>query len=162
MDFVQIYKELYPAVAQIYLEGIQTGMATFETQVPTWEHWDQNHLPFGRIGLFCEGKLKAWGTLTPVSKRKAYAGVAEVSVYVSSEAQGKGCGTLILEKLIEISEQHNIWTLQSGIMSQNLASIKLHEKCGFRTIGFREKVALLNGVWTDNTLMERRSKIVGV
>lgn len=162
MDFVQIYKELYPAVAQIYLEGIQTGMATFETQVPTWEHWDQNHLTFGRIGLFCEGKLNAWGALTPVSKRKAYVGVAEVSVYVSSQAQGKGCGALILEKLIEISEQHNVWTLQSGIMSQNLASIKLHEKCGFRTVGFREKVGLLNGVWTDNTLMERRSKIVGI
>lgn len=161
MEFVEISEEIYSEVAQIYAEGIQTGMATFETKVHSWDYWNENHLAFGRIALISEGKILGWGALAPVSKRAAYAGVAEVSVYIATHAQGKGFGKKILEKLIEISEQNEIWTLQSGIMSQNKASIEMHLKCGFREIGYREKVAILNGAWTNNTLMERRSKIVG-
>lgn len=162
MKIEPITPEIYPKVRTIYEEGIATGMATFETSTPNWEFWDGAHLSYGRIVAMEAGEILGWASLAPVSSRCVYGGVAEVSVYVSSTARGKGVGTLLLNELIRISEREGIWTLQSGIMPQNQASIALHHKCGFRTIGYREKVAKLKGVWTDNVLMERRSKMVGI
>lgn len=162
MEFLGINKKNFDSVAKIYRAGIDTGNATFETSVPSFEKWDKKHLPFGRIIVSENKKILGWASLSKVSERLVYSGVAEVSVYVSGSEQGKGIGTLLLQKLIEISESRGIWTLQCGIMRENTASIQLHKKCGFREIGYREKVGKLNGVWKDNIIMERRSKIVGV
>ena len=159
---VPITSKNYDHVTAIYTEGISSGIATFETKVPEWSRWDKSHLPFGRIAMESEGTLVGWGALSPVSDRCVYGGVAEVSVYVSSQAQGKGVGTLLLNELVNISEQNNIWTLQAGVFKENIASIDLHKKCGFRVIGYREKVGQLKGVWYDNLLLERRSSVVGI
>ncbi|MDG2449570.1 MAG: GNAT family N-acetyltransferase, partial [Saprospiraceae bacterium] len=105
----------FDAVAEIYAEGIETGKATFETNVPSWSSWDDSHFPFGRIAAYITGNMLGWASLSPVSSRCVYAGVAEVSVYVSQDARGKGVGKLLLESLIDISEENGIWTLQSGI-----------------------------------------------
>ena len=162
MEFLEIDKNNFASVAQIYKEGIETGNATFETNVPTFEEWQGKHLSFGNIVLLENQIILGWASLSKVSDRCVYGGVAEVSVYVSPSAQGKGVGTKLLHKLIEISESEGIWTLQCGIMKENKASILLHKKCGFREIGYREKVGKLNGLWRDNVIMERRSKIVGI
>jgi len=162
MKLIEISKENYPEVARIYGEGLLTGTATFETTIPSWEKWDAGHLPFGRIMAVEENNNLGWAALSPVSSRCVYGGVAEVSVYVSDSARGNGVGEFLLKKLIEISEENNIWTLQSGIFRENVPSHKLHIKCGFREIGYKEKVGQLRGVWKDNVLLERRSKIVGI
>jgi|TARA_B110000037_G_scaffold69825_1_gene84391 L-amino acid N-acyltransferase YncA len=160
MEFSEIDKHNFDAVAEIYKTGIQTGNATFETTIPSFEEWDKKHLPFGRIVLLKDENIMGWASLSKVSDRCVYEGIAEVSVYVST--YGRGLGTLLLQKLIEISESKGLWTLQCGIMRENIASIRLHKKCGFREIGYREKVGIQDGVWRDNIIMERRSKIVGV
>tara|TARA_B100000497_G_scaffold126326_1_gene164914 strand:+ start:1740 stop:2231 length:492 start_codon:yes stop_codon:yes gene_type:complete len=152
----------FDAVAEIYAEGIETGKATFETNVPSWSSWDDSHFPFGRIAAYITGNMLGWASLSPVSSRCVYAGVAEVSVYVSQDARGKGVGKLLLESLIDISEENGIWTLQSGIFPSNTSSIALHEKCGFRKIGYRERIGKLRDNWYDNVLMERRSSIIGI
>lgn len=160
MKFVEITSLNYPTVAKIYQEGIETGMATFEEIVPDWETWQNNHLPFGNIALLVQNELVGWSSLTPTSKRNAYRGVAEVSVYVSKDHQGKGYGRQLLNELILISEKNGLWTLQAGIMRENQRSINLHKNCGFREIGYREKIAKLQGTWRDNILLERRSKTI--
>jgi L-amino acid N-acyltransferase YncA len=148
-------------VRTIYEEGIRTGNATFESTAPAWETWDQGHLKECRF-LAMEGDtVLGWAALSPVSGRCVYAGVAEVSVYVSTAARGKGIGKLLLQKLIEASEAANLWTLQAGIFPENVASVKLHEACGFRMIGKRERIGKMNGVWRDTVLLERRSNTVG-
>lgn len=162
MEFSKIDKTNFFSVAQIYKEGIDTGNATFETNIPLFGEWDKKHLPFGRIVTVENGSILGWASLSPVSLRDVYAGVAEVSVYVALSAQGKGVGTKLLKNLIEISESQGIWTLQCGIMRENMASLQLHKNCGFREIGYREKVGKLGDVWRDNIIMERRSKIVGI
>ncbi len=162
MNLIEISEENYPEVARIYGEGLQTGTATFETTIPSWEKWDAGHLPFGRIIAIEDNNYLGWAALSPVSSRCVYGGVAEVSVYVAETARGKGAGAFLLKNLIEISEANNIWTLQSGIFRDNVASHKLHIKCGFREVGYKEKVGQLNGVWKDNLLLERRSKVVGI
>ncbi len=162
MKVIDISEENFPEVARIYGDGLKTGTATFETTVPSWEKWDNGHLSFGRILAVEDNNYLGWAALSPVSSRCVYGGVAEVSVYISESARGKGVGEFLLKKLIEISETNNIWTLQSGIFRDNLASHKLHIKCGFREIGYKEKVGQLRGVWKDNVLLERRSKIVGI
>ena len=162
MNLVEISSENYPEVARIYGEGLQTGTATFETTIPSWEKWDAGHLSFGRILAVEKDYYLGWASLSPVSSRCVYGGVAEVSVYVAETARGKGAGAFLLKNLIEISEANNIWTLQSGIFRDNVASHKLHIKCGFREVGYKEKVGQLNGVWKDNLLLERRSKVVGI
>ncbi len=162
MNLIEISEENYPEVARIYGEGLQTGTATFETTIPSWEKWDAGHLPFGRIIAVEDNNYLGWAALSPVSSRCVYGGVAEVSVYVAETARGKGAGAFLLKNLIEISEANNIWTLQSGIFRDNVASHKLHIKCGFREVGYKEKVGQLNGVWKDNLLLERRSKVVGI
>lgn len=149
------------SVKTIYELGIATGIATFETAAPSWEQWDANHLPFGRIVAHSGNIITGWAALTLVSNRCIYQGVAEVSVYVHPKFRGKGIGQLLMKTLIFESEQQGIWTLHSAIFRENKGSIKLHKKVGFRKIGYREKIGQLNGVWKDNVLMERRSKLIG-
>ncbi|MEH6765511.1 MAG: N-acetyltransferase family protein [Aequorivita antarctica] len=162
MIVIEISEENFPEVARIYGEGLATGTATFETTIPSWEKWDSGHLSFGRILVVEQNQYLGWAALSPVSSRCVYGGVAEVSIYVSESARGKGVGEFLLRNLIEISEANNIWTLQSGIFRDNVASHKLHMKCGFREIGYKERVGQLKGIWKDNVLLERRSKIVGI
>lgn len=150
----------YPEVVRIYQEGIATGIATFETSAPTWEVWDLSHLPYGRIIASCDDQVLGWAALSPTSHRHVYRGVAEVSIYVGQNARGIGVGTFLLQSLIEISEQYDIWTLQSGVFPENKVSIAMHERCGFRVIGYKEKIGKLRDTWHDNVLLERRSKLV--
>lgn len=149
-------------VAKIYRQGIETGMATFEKKVPSWEAWDGNHIKECRIIAKEVDKVIGWAALSNVSSRCVYGGVAEVSVYVGTANRGMGVGELLLKNLIDQSEKLGYWTLQSGIFPENKKSIELHQKAGFRIIGYREKIGQLDGVWKDNILMERRSKKVGL
>lgn len=152
----------WPEVAEIYRQGIDTGHATFQLEVPTWGEWDAAHLPVCRIVADLGAHVVGWAALTPVSGRCVYAGVAEVSVYVSSHHWGNRIGYQLLERLIKTSEQNNYWTLQAGIFPENLASVKLHEALGFRHVGLRERIGKMHGVWRDTLLLERRSKIIGI
>ncbi|MEL7118367.1 MAG: N-acetyltransferase family protein [Bacteroidota bacterium] len=151
----------WQAVKKIYESGIATGIATFETAAPDWEHWNVGHLKFGRLVAIIDDKLVGWTALSPVSSRCVYGGVAEVSVYIDGAYRRKGLGKRLLNQLIIESEQNGIWTLQAGIFTENTASVKLHERVGFRMIGYRERIGKLNGRWKDNILLERRSKVVG-
>ena len=149
-------------VAKIYEEGIATGNSTFQTSAPAWAEWDNDHIKACRLVAIKENRVVGWAALSPVSGRCVYAGVAEVSVYVSETARGQGIGKLLLEALIAESEKNNYWTLQAGIFPENTASIKLHQQAGFRIVGTRERVGKMNGVWRDSLILERRSKIVGI
>ncbi|WP_420642629.1 GNAT family N-acetyltransferase [Candidatus Leptofilum sp.] len=153
----------WTAVAQIYADGIATGEATFETDVPTWEAWDSSHLPNGRFVAQSEGgEIVGWAALSPVSSRCVYAGVAEVSVYVAPTVWGQGVGKRLLQALVDSSEAAGIWMLQASIFPENEASVKLHEKCGFRIVGRREKLGQQYDRWRDVLFMERRSQKVGL
>lgn len=147
-------------VRSIYLEGIATGQATFETRAPSWAEWDGAHLPAPRLVATSEKQLVGWAAVSPVSSRAVYAGVAEVSVYVGNDSRGKGVGRELLESLVVQSERNAIWTLQASIFPENVASIALHKSCGFREVGRRERIGKMNGVWRDTILLERRSKSV--
>ncbi|HEY3202100.1 MAG TPA: GNAT family N-acetyltransferase [Thermoanaerobaculia bacterium] len=149
-------------VRRIYGEGIATGNATMETEPPLWEAWDKTHRSDCRLVARSGEKVLGWAALSPVSERCVYGGVAEVSVYVSSEAQGRGIGKVLLQRLIRASEDAGIWTLQAGIFPENAASIAIHERCGFRLVGVRERLGKLHGIWRDVALLERRSDRVGV
>lgn len=149
-------------VRAIYLEGIASGQATFETEAPSWEQWDSAHHPFARLAARSEGCVIGWATLSPVSRRQCYAGVAEVSVYVAASYRGRGVGRRLLEAVIAESERLNIWTLQGATFPGNTASLRLQQSCGFREIGRRERIAQLHGQWRDTILTERRSPVVGV
>ncbi len=149
-------------VARIYLEGIATGFATFETKAPTYEHWDKAHTKECRLIAENDGETMGWAALSPVSSRCVYGGVGEVSVYISDKSRGKGVGKLLMRHLIDKSENAGFWTIQSGIFPENMGSIKLHEKMGFRYIGKRERVGKIHGVWKDNLLFEKRSSKVGI
>lgn len=148
-------------VEAIYREGIATGNATFETETPSWEQWDARHLRLARLVARDGDAVCGWAALSPVSARRVYAGVAEVSVYVAEKARGRGVGKALLQGLIEQSEQNGIWTLQAGIFPENVTSLGLHAARGFRVVGRRERIAMLHGVWRDTVLMERRSVVVG-
>lgn len=148
-------------VSLIYQEGIATGNATFEKSIPSWDLWVLSHVSGCNIVARSEHRILGWAALSPTSRRKVYSGVMEASVYVSEESRGKGIGLALLRKLIELSEEKGIWTLQAGIFPENETSIKLHKKCGFRIVGIREKIGKINGIWRDVVLMERRSKKVG-
>ena len=148
----------WEAISAIYQEGINTGIATFETEVPSWEQWDDAHIKSCRLKALLQKSIVGWAALSPTSKRIVYKGVAEVSIYVTSKYQNSGIGSLLLSKLISQSEKEGFWTLQAGIFSNNKPSIALHKSLGFREIGYREKIGQLNGIWHDNTILERRSK----
>jgi len=149
-------------VLAIYEAGIATGNATFQTSAPKWEEWDQSHLQHSRLVAVEDDKVLGWAALTAVSGRCVYAGVAEVSVYVAPEAQGKGIGHQLLQALINESEQNNCWTLQAGIFPENTGSVKIHEACGLRIIGRRERIGKMGNTWRDTLLLERRSTTVGI
>lgn len=144
-------------VLAIYSAGIETKNATFETNLPTWEHWDKVHLNKCRL-VACVGEVVVgWICLSAVSHRKVYRGVAEVSVYVHPTYHGRGIGSLLMEGIVQISEEEGFWTLQANIFPENNASITLHKKHGFRVLGIREKIAQHYGVWRDIVFLERRS-----
>lgn len=149
-------------VLDIFQEGIDTKNATFETGVPAWEAWDRDHVASCRLVARVGDRVIGWAALSPKSKREAYAGVAEVSIYLGIDSVGKGVGSRLLGALIEASETAGFWTLHSGIFPENKASIALHEKYGFRVSGTEERIGKMDGVWRDVVQMERRSAVVGV
>jgi L-amino acid N-acyltransferase YncA len=149
-------------VREIYLEGIATGNATFQKEAPSWEEWDKSHKLESRIVARLEEKILGWAALSPISSRSVYAGVAEVSIYVRQSSKGKGIGSKLLKALIESSEQNGCWMLQSGIFPENVPSLKLHKKYGFREVGRRERIGKMDSIWRDTFLLERRSKKIGV
>jgi phosphinothricin acetyltransferase len=144
-------------VRRIYLDGIATGNATFQTEAPGWDAWDAGHHAHSRLVALDDDRVVGWAALSPVSARPVYAGVAEVSVYVTASYRGRGVGGALLRALIESSEANGIWTLQAGIFPENTASIALHERHGFRVVGRRERIGRLRGTWRDVMLLERRS-----
>ena len=146
----------------IYLEGIATGDATFETQAPDWRSFDRDHLPSCRLVAHEADSVIGWAALSPASNRRAYSGVAEVSLYVVAQARGRGVGRALLNELVACSERAGIWTLQAGILTENEASLAVHQSAGFREVGKREKIGQLDGEWRDVVLMERRSRVVGI
>jgi L-amino acid N-acyltransferase YncA len=149
------------AVRSVYEEGIATGNATFETAAPDWDRWDRGHLATCRL-VACDGDdVIGFAALSPVSARAVYAGVAEVSVYVASRARGVGAGRTLLSSLVSASESSGVWTLQAGIFPENQASLRLHERAGFRVVGTRERIGHRDNGWRDVILMERRSATVG-
>ena len=162
MEIRKIEQEHYQKIVDIYLQGIATGIGTFQTGATDWEIWDVSHLSNCRIAAFEGNEMAGWAALSPVSSRCVYAGVAEVSIYIAENFRGKRVGKYLLLKLVDESEAAGLWILQSGIFSDNTASIKLHEQCGFRVIGYRDKIGKKDGVWKDNITMERRSKVLGI
>ncbi len=152
----------WAGVGAVYEEGIATGHATFETEVPEWDSWNEAHLESCRwVARDGAGVVCGWAALSPVSGRCVYGGVAEVSVYVAERARGRGLGRQLLERLVESSEKIGLWTLQAGIFPENVPSLRIHEAAGFRVVGRQERIGALHGVWRDVVLMERRSPVVG-
>jgi len=151
----------WPEVARIFEEGIRTGNATFETEVPSWEAWDEAHLREHRFVAERDGRVAGWIALAPVSSRCCYAGVAEVSAYVAEEARGEGIGTALLARLIESSERAGIWTIETGVFPENGPSLELLQRFGFRVVGTRERIGRMHGMWRDVVFLERRSEVVG-
>jgi L-amino acid N-acyltransferase YncA len=158
----QMVERDWPAVRAIYEEGINTGNATFEKSPPEWASWDAGHLRVCRLVARSGDDVLGWDALSPVSSRCVYAGVAEVSVYVARQAQGRGIGMRLLTSLVEASEREGIWTLQAGIFPENIPSVELHKRHGFRIVGTREKLGSMDGRWRDVLLMERRSDVTGI
>jgi phosphinothricin acetyltransferase len=151
----------WPEVARIFEEGIRTGVATFETEVPSWEAWDAAHLAEHRLVAVRDGRIVGWIALAPVSSRCCYEGVAEVSAYVAEEARGEGVGRELLAALIESSERAGIWTLETGVFPENAPSLALLQRFGFRVVGTRERIGRMHGMWRDVVFLERRSEVVG-
>jgi L-amino acid N-acyltransferase YncA len=152
--------EDWPEVARIFDEGIRTGNATFETEVPSWKAWDAAHLLEHRFVAERDGRVVGWIALVPASPRECYAGVAEVSAYVAEEARGDGVGTALLAKVIESSERAGIWTLETGVFPENEPSLRLLQRFGFRIVGTRERIGCMHGMWRDVVFLERRSEVV--
>jgi phosphinothricin acetyltransferase len=156
----ELRPEHWPEVARIYADGISTGSATFETDVPSWERWDRTHLAEHRFVALRDGVVVGWVAVSPVSDRCVYGGVVENSVYVDDEARGQGVGRLLLERLIVSTEGAGIWTIQTGIFPENEVSVRLHERVGFEVVGRRKRLGKLHGSWRDVLLLERRSDLV--
>ncbi|MFC4559551.1 GNAT family N-acetyltransferase [Virgibacillus kekensis] len=158
----KMVKEDWADVRDIFIEGIETRNATFETEAPSWEIWDAGHFEECRLVVREGEKVIGWAALSPISDRSAHRGVAEVSIYLSSLSIGKGLGTELLQKLVECSENKGFWTLQTSIFPENQSSIRLHKKCGFAVVGVRKRLGMLDGEWRDVVILERRSKVVGL
>ena len=161
MTIDELRPEHWPEVARIYAEGIATGAATFETEVPEWEAWDRAHLPEHRFVAVEDDRVLGWAAVSAVSDRCVYGGVVEDSLYVDPAAQGRGVGRRLLEALIESTERAGIWTIEAGMFPENAGSVALHERLGFRVVGRRERLGKLDGAWRDVLLLERRSPVVG-
>jgi phosphinothricin acetyltransferase len=155
-----LLKTDWDSVSKIYADGIATGIATFETEIPDWEAWNKKHIESCRILAEKDNQIVGYVVLSQVSTRKVYDGVAEVTVYIHKDYKRQRIGELLLRQLIKESKENGFWTLQAGIFSENVASIELHKKCGFRVVGIREKIGQLNGKWYDNHFLERRSKSI--
>ena len=155
----ELRPEHWPGVIRVYAEGIATGNATFETEVPTWEAWSSSHLPDHRLVALRGGDVVGWAAVSPVSDRCCYGGVADLSIYVDSAARGHGVGGALLRRVVEESQRAGIWTLQAGIFAENGPSLVLHLHCGFRLVGVREKLGRLDGDWRDVLLLERRAPV---
>jgi L-amino acid N-acyltransferase YncA len=160
MELRALRPEDWPAVRAIYEAGIATGNATFEAAAPGWPAWDAAHLADHRLVARHGGQLLGWVALAPVSERCAYAGVAEDSVYVAPDAQGRGVGRALLGAVVASAERGGIWTVQAGAFPENQASVRLHQACGFRVVGVRERLGRLHGRWRDVLLLERRSPVI--
>jgi len=158
----EMHNSDWDVVREIFIEGIGTANATFRTEAPTWEKWNKDHLTNCRFVAKQNEEVVGWVALSQISSMPAFSGVAEVSIYISSSAAGMGVGSRLLEHVIDASEKNNIWTIQSMIFPENIASINLHRKFGFEEVGTRKQMGRLNGVWRDVVLLERRSSIVGV
>lgn len=156
----QMTREHWQAVRRIYADGLTSGNASFELKPPGWDEFRQSHLADHQLVAIDDSKVVGWAALSPVSERCAYAGVAESSVYVAARSRGRGVGSQILSQLVWRAEMAGIWTVQAGIFPENAASIALHHRCGFRTVGVRERLGQRNGVWRDVLLLERRSGLV--
>jgi L-amino acid N-acyltransferase YncA len=152
--------EDWPAVSEIFWDGMRDGLATFETEVPSWDTWDGGHLQHHRLVAEILGEVVAFAALAPASSRRCYAGVAENSVYVARSARGLGIGRALLEALVEGAEEAGIWTIQTSIFPENRASMALHDRCGFRLVGKRERIAKRDGIWRDTLFLERRSEVI--
>jgi L-amino acid N-acyltransferase YncA len=162
MTITALLPEYWPAVKAIYEAGLATGNASFQTSAPSWEEWDAAHLKHSRLVALDGDTVIGWAALTPVSGRCVYAGVAEVSVYIDEGSRGQGIGKALLQALIIESENNGLWTLQAGIFPENIPSVRLHEKAGFRQVGIREKIGKMGDRWRDTVLLERRSKTVAL
>lgn len=149
-------------VRSIYLEGIATRQATFEDYAPAWDAWNTGHLPAPRLVATTNEHLVGWAALNRVSTRAVYAGVAEVSIYVGQGSRGQRVGSALLARLVSDAETHGIWTLQASVFPENAASVRLHESCGFRVVGARERIGKMDGVWRNTLLLERRSARTGL
>ena len=161
MKIVAMQPNHWPEVEKIYQDGIDTNQATFETQTPTWETWDNGHLETARLVALDENEtVLGWAALSPVSKRHVYRGVAEVSIYIAMDQIGKGLGKALLTELIQQSEDAGIWMLQAVTFPENKASVHLHQSLGFRLVGHREKIAQQHGVWRNTVMLERRSEVI--
>ena len=158
----EMRSEDWKLVKAIYLDGLATGQASFETAAPTFEQWDATHLSFARLVAREVDPIVGWAALSAVSQRQVYSGVAEVSVYVAAANRGAGIGRQLLTALVEESEQNGIWTLQASIFPENVPSITLHLACGFREVGRRERIGKMKDVWRDTILLERRSDRIGI
>jgi L-amino acid N-acyltransferase YncA len=156
VDLRAFAEDDWAAVADIYWEGMRDGLATFETEVPSWEEWDAAHPADLRLVADAFGEVVGWAALSPASTRRCYAGVAENSVYVARHAQGRGIGRALLERLISEARRAGIWTIQCSIFPENRASLALHERCGFRVVGTRERIAKRDGIWRDTVFLEVR------
>lgn len=148
----------WPQLKKLYQDGIETNQATFELQAPEWPEFDSSHLDIGRLKATSHDRIVGWVALSPVSRRPAYAGVAEYSIYIAENSRGTGVGKQLMARLIELSEAKGIWTLQASTFPENIASLKLQEKFGFRVVGTRKKIAQQHGVWRDTIITERRIK----
>jgi L-amino acid N-acyltransferase YncA len=161
VDLRVLTQDDWTAVADIYWDGMRDGLATFETEVPSWEEWNATHLADHRLVAEMLGEVVGWAALSPVSSRRCYQGVVEHSVYVAREARGHGIGRALLAALIAGAEAAGIWTIQTAIFPENRASLALHERCGFRVVGTRERIAKRDGIWRDTVFLERRSQVIG-
>lgn len=166
MDFVidSMKKEDFDEITRIYEQGIKTGISTFQTDAPTYEEWNEGHIKDCRLVVRHENKILGWVSLSKIFQREVYNGLLELSIYIDEEARGNGVGQALLKSLIRESENHGIWSLQSLIIKENKSSIALHEKCGFRQVGYWQKAGKMpaDSLWYDVVIMERRSNTVGI